>query len=132
MTFRPTNTLSISLKPSYSKNDHELQYISQTDMNGDARYIFGTIDQKVKSMSLRVNFSITPYLTIQYWGQPFTASGDYSDFKMITNSRADEYSDRYHNYTTDQIRLDDEIYYVDEDVDGNDDYGFDNPDFTVG
>jgi len=130
MTFRPTNTLSISLKPSYSKNDHELQYVSQTDMNGDARYIFGTIDQKVLSMSLRVNFSITPDLTIQYWGQPFTASGDYSDFKMITNSRADEYSDRYHNYTSDQIRLEDEVYYVDENVDGNDDYGFDNPDFT--
>ncbi|MCK4880852.1 MAG: carbohydrate binding family 9 domain-containing protein, partial [Bacteroidales bacterium] len=84
MTIRPMNTLSISLLPSYSHNIQELQYVSQQEMNGDDRYIFGKIDQKVLSMSLRVNFSITPDLTIQYWGQPFTASGDYTDFKMIT------------------------------------------------
>ena len=131
MTFRPTNTLSISLRPSYSKNDHELQYVSQEDMNGDARYIFGTIDQKVLSMSLRINFSITPDLTIQYWGQPFTASGDYNDFKMITDSKADEYADRFHIYTSEQINLVEESYEIDEDVDGNVDYGFYNPDFTV-
>ena len=72
-------------------------------MTGDPRYIFGTIDQKVLSMSLRVNYSITPDLTIQYWGQPFTASGDYSEFKMITDSNADQFTDRYHIYTSNQI-----------------------------
>jgi len=131
MTFRPANSLSISLRPSYSMNDHELQYVSQADMNGEARYIFGTIDQRVLSMSLRVNFSITPDLTIQYWGQPFTASGDYSDLKMITDSKADEYSDRFHIYTTDQINLVGESYEIDEDMDGAVDYEFYNPDFTV-
>jgi hypothetical protein len=80
LTVRPINTLSITLLPSYSHSLRDLQYVSQTDMNGDPRYIFGSIDQKVLSMSLRVNFNITPDLTIQYWGQPFTASGDYSDF----------------------------------------------------
>ena len=130
MTFRPTNTLSISLKPSYSSSDRELQYVTQTDMNGDPRYIFGTIDQKVLSMSLRVNFSITPDLTIQYWGQPFTSSADYSEFKMITDSKAENFTDRYHIYTSDQISLEDNIYLVDENVDGNVDYSFDNPDFT--
>jgi hypothetical protein len=130
LTVRPMNTLSISLLPSYSHNENELQYVSQTDMNGDARYIFGTIDQKVLSMSLRINFNITPDLTIQYWGQPFTASGDYSDLKMITDSKADQFTNRYHIYTSDQISLEDNIYLVDEDVDGNLDYGFENPDFT--
>jgi len=131
MTFRPINTLSISLRPSYSTNDHELQYVSQTDMNGEARYIFGSIDQKVLSMSLRVNLSITPDLTIQYWGQPFTASGDYQDFKMITDSKAEGFNDRYHLYTDDQISMDDDNYLIDEDLDGNVDYSFGNPEFTV-
>ena len=131
LTFRPTSTLSISLKPSYSQNDHKLQYVGQEGRNGDTRYIFGTIDQQVLSMSLRVNFSITPDLTIQYWGQPFTASGDYSDFKMITDSKAEEFTDRYHIYTTDQIDLVAESYDIDENGDGNVDYSFYNPDFTV-
>ncbi len=100
-------------------------------MNGKDRYIFGTIDQNVLSMSLRIDYNITPDLTIQYWGQPFTASGEYTDFKMITDSKADEFTDRYHIYTSDQISLVDDIFEVDEDVDGNVDYSFYNPDFTV-
>ena len=131
MTFRPLNTLSISLYPSYSHNLDELQYVSQTAMNNDPRYVFGSIDQKVLSMSLRINFNITPDLTIQYWGQPFTASGDYSDFKMITDSKADQYADRFHIYSGDQISLDESSYEVDEDLNGAFDYSFDDPDFTV-
>ena len=130
MTIRPMNTLSITLLPSYSHNLHELQYIGQRDMNGDPRYIFGKIDQKVLSMSLRVNFNITPDLTIQYWGQPFTASGKYTDFKMITNPKAERFTDRYHIYTSDQINLVDDVYEIDEDVDMTVDYSFGKPDFT--
>jgi hypothetical protein len=131
MTIRPINTLSISLLPSYSPSNRELQYISEEDMNGEARYIFGTIDQKVLSMSLRINYNITPDLTIQYWGQPFTASGEYTNFKMITDPKAGQFIDRYHSYTTDQISFADDIYQIDEDMDGNMDYSFDKPDFTV-
>lgn len=131
MTIRPINTLSISLQPGYSTNNNDLQYVSQRDMNGDARYIFGSIEQKVLSMSLRINYNITPDLTIQYWGQPFTASGEYTDFKMITNPRADRFSDRYHIYTSDQISLVNDTYEIDEDGDMNADYSFGNPDFTV-
>ena len=131
MTVRPVNTLSITLLPSYSQTYHELQYVTQSDMNGDDRYVFGTIDQKVLSMSIRVNFNITPDLTIQYWGQPFTASGEYSDFKMITDPKAGQFSDRYHIYTSNQISLDDNEYRIDEDQDLNVDYSFDNPDFSV-
>ena len=131
MTIRPLNTLSISILPSYSPNLHELQYVSQQEMNGEARYIFGKIDQKVLSMSLRVNYNITPDLTIQYWGQPFTTSGEYTDFKMITDSKADQFTDRYHTYTSDQISLEDDLYEIYEDGDMNMDYSFGNPDFTM-
>jgi len=131
MTIRPMNTLSITLLPSYSHNLHELQYVGQRDMDGDPRYIFGKIDQKVLSMSIRINFNITPDLTIQYWGQPFTAAGEYTDFKMITDSKADRFQDRYHTYTDQQISLVNSSYEIDENIDGNVDYSFSNPNFTV-
>jgi hypothetical protein len=131
MTFRPMNTLSITLLPSFSQNFSELQYVSERDMNGDPRYIFGKIDQKVLSMSLRINYNITPDLTIQYWGQPFSASGDYSEYKMITDSKADRFQDRYQIYNEQQIDLVDENYEIDENLDGTMDYSFDNPDFTI-
>ena len=46
------------------------------------RYILGGIDQNTLSMSLRIDFILTPELTIQFWGQPFLACGDYSDFNI--------------------------------------------------
>ena len=131
MTIRPMNTLSISLEPSYSAEVQDLQYISTEEMNGQERYIFGHIDRKVLSMSLRVNYNITPDLTIQYWGQPFIASGDYSKFKMITDPKADEFSDRFHVYTSGQISLVEDVYNIDENMDTQVDYKFDKPDFTV-
>ena len=131
LTIRPINTLSISLFPEYSHNLQELQYISQEEINGEERYLFGSIDQRVLSMSLRINFNLTPDLTIQYWGQPFTASGEYTDFKMITDSKADEFTDRYQLYSSAQISLEDDTYLIDENGDLATDYSFDKPDFTV-
>ncbi|MEZ5071014.1 MAG: DUF5916 domain-containing protein [Bacteroidales bacterium] len=95
LTVRPSDALTLSLEPQFSTERNVLQYIGQEEMNGENRYLFGTIHQRVLSMSLRVNYNITPDLTIQYWGQPFVASGDYSEFKRITDPRADRFADRY-------------------------------------
>lgn len=130
ITLRPLNTLRISISPEYSVRRDEFQYITQRSFNDEDRYIFGKIDQKVLSMSLRLNYNITPDLTIQYWGQPFIATGEYSDFKMITNPKADELSDRYHEYTGEQITKEDGYYGIDEDTDGTYDYDIGIPDFS--
>jgi hypothetical protein len=128
---RPMNTLSIDISPSYSYSYSELQYIGGRSFNNEDRYLFGTINQKVLSISLRVNYNITPDLTIQYWGQPFGAAGEYSDFKMITDPRAEKYADRMHIYTNGQITFTDDYYDIDEDIDGANDYGFNDPNFNV-
>jgi hypothetical protein len=130
LTVRPLNTLSIVLSPAYTINDQELQYVTREEFNDEDRYIFGHIDQKVLSMSLRINYNITPDLTIQYWGQPFVASGEYSEFKMITDPKAEEFTDRYHLFSEQQISLAEDTYEIDENMDMNMDYNFDNPDFT--
>ena len=131
LTIRPLNSLRISLSPGYSIRNDEFQYLTNGTINDENSYVFGKIDQKVLNMSLRVNYNITPDLTIQYWGQPFVASGSYSNFKMITDSKADELADRYHEFTSQEISLTDDYYNIDENNDGTNDYGFDNPDFNV-
>ena len=132
LTYKPTNTLVLSLSPSYLKSFEELQYVDQTKFGNEDRYIMASIDQRVLSMSLRVNFNLTPDLTLQYWGQPFIASGKYYDFKYITDPMASEYHDRFETYTSDQITLHDDGYYsIDEDRNGGEDYRFGKPDFNV-
>jgi len=133
LTYKPTNTLVVTVRPSYYTAYDELQYVSQTSFNGHDRYMFASINQKTLSMSLRVNFNLSPDLTLQYWGQPFIASGKYYDFKYITDPMASEYHNRFSVYDpADQIRLVDNSYYsIDEDRDGTDDYAIGKPDFNV-
>ena len=81
-------------------------------------------------MSVRLNYNITPDLTVQYWGQPFLAAMDYSRFKAVTDPRAETLAGRYHLISEDEMTYDsdDDMYLVDEDYDGITDYSFDNPD----
>ena len=132
ITFKPTNTLNITVSPSYRKSFDELQYVSQISYGTLDRYVFASIDQKTISMSIRLNFTLKPDLSLQYWGQPFIASGRYYNFKYITGSLASEYKDRFAVYSPSQIELvDNEYFSIDENNDGNEDYSIGKPDFNV-
>jgi hypothetical protein len=82
-------------------------------------------------MSLRANYTINPDLTIQYWGQPFVSRGRYSNFKQVTDPLAKNFDDRITPYNDNQISLADNTYSVDENLDGNVDYTFSDPDFSL-
>ena len=131
--YRPVQALKININPGFNVFKNELQYVTQEDFNNGKRYIMANIDRKTLNMSLRINYNITPDLTIQYWGQPFIATGKYSAYKYITDSRADKLNDRYQIYTNEQISYDpvSEIYLVDDNADQTVDYSFDKPDFNV-
>jgi hypothetical protein len=136
MEYRPVNTLTISVEPEWSRTQNRLQYVSTLSLTSGVytpRYIFASIDQKTLGMSLRIDYNITPDLTVQYWGQPFFGSGSYSDFKRITDPVADELGGRYENFSPYQIeyRSADDEYAIDENLDSWVDYSFSNPDFTV-
>jgi len=128
---KPTNYLRLALNPGFSKSFSELQYISKTSFGSEDRYVFGSIDRKTISASFRVNLNLSPDLTLQYWGQPFIATGKYRDYKYITDPMADNYNNRFHVYTASQISSDKDGYYIDEDSDSNIDYEFGRRDFNV-
>jgi hypothetical protein len=129
-SYQPTNALRVSAFPSYGINNDKLQYIDNIDVNGDTRYLNGEIEQRTLSMSLRVNYNINPNLTVQYWGQPFISRGRYSNFKNVTDPSAQNFDQRITLYEDEQISLDEDIYSVDENLDGTIDFDFDDPDFS--
>jgi hypothetical protein len=132
VNIKPSNSISISVDPDYGYGIGELQYMNTVDYNGEKRYLFGEIDQKTMTLTFRFDITLTPELSIQYYGQPFVSSGKYSKIKMITNPRANTYSDRFHIYAPNQISYNsaNEIYEFDENSDGNTDYSTDKPDFN--
>jgi len=133
INYKPVNALSVSLSPNFTSSFSNLQYIEQNSYGSADRYIFGAINQTVLGVSLRINLTLTPTLTIQYWGQPFIASGLFSDLKYITDPMADQYSDRFHSYSDDQIDCYKADGYcdIDENTDGIVDYSVGYPDFNV-
>ena len=130
ISFKPTNWLVVSFSPGFSKSFSELQYVTSLNANGAEKYIFASIDRKTVNTSFRINLNLSPNLTIQYWGQPFFATGSYYDNKLIVDPMAHNYNDRFKNYSGDQISLNGNTYNVDENGDGIIDYNFGKRDFN--
>ena len=126
-----TDGLNLSLSAQWNRGNREDQYVTSRQLDLDRRYVMGEILRKTLSFTLRVNYNITPDLTIQYYGQPFISRGIYSDFKFVGKPLAYNADKRIPKYTDDQISYATgaSIYYVDENLDGNIDFSFSNPNF---
>lgn len=129
---RPMNALSISLDPAYSQGSNVLQYVETTKMNDEPRYLFATLDQKTVSFTFRLNYTFNPELSLEYYGQPFISAGKYISFKRTTATNAEQFTDRYHVFSGNEISYNasGNNYAIDENNDGNTDYFIDNPDFN--
>jgi len=132
IAYRPTNSIAISVEPSYGIQNTEMQYVSTTGTTEDPAYVFASLDQTTLSFTLRVNYTINPELSIEYYGQPFVSGGEYTSYKMVTDSHADKFRDRFHVFAPDEISYDSgsNSYNIDENSDGSSDYSVGNPDFN--
>lgn len=131
LTIRPSNLISISVEPEYIHSQNELQYIDIVGTNESPAYIFGSIDQKTLSTTFRINYTINPELSIEYYGQPFVSAGKFDDFKKIILPDGDRFRDRFHTFGQDEITFDasSDTYLIKTDANGTD-YSFGNPNFN--
>lgn len=129
VTVQPTNAINISLSPFYEKRTRLVQYVTNLEYQGEPRYINSSVEQKTLSLSARVNYTILPNLTIQYYAQPFISRGQYKDFKHIVQPIWDDFHDSYVLLDTEYDEAEG-IYRVDENGDSVVDYEFRNPDFN--
>ena len=125
------DALNVSLATEYSKRPNKTQYITQKDFLTTKRYILGTIDNQTFRSTFRINYTINPNLSLQYYAQPFISRGRYSDFKYVTDATANRLSDRFQLYNNTQVQFDQGTYYFDDNLDGLNDYNMSNPDFSI-
>jgi hypothetical protein len=92
LNLRPTSFISASAGLFFNHNDQLSQWVENTD---DGRYVFGRIDQRTVSLTTRLNYTVTPNLSVQLYAQPFVSAGDYSEFKQLVDGRARDYGSRY-------------------------------------
>ncbi|MEQ9405873.1 MAG: DUF5916 domain-containing protein [Cyclobacteriaceae bacterium] len=133
LTMRPTDALRISISPNINWRRNDLQYVDQAfdSATMSTQYVLGRITQKTIAMSIRANYNVTPNLTIEYWGQPFVAKGEYSQFKRAHIPNSETYEDRFRIFEEGEIsNPDDNTWQVFESGSADPDYEFGNPDFS--
>lgn len=133
ITIRPVDALRITLSPNFNSRRNDLQYVdnSYDSASQSIKYVLGTVNQKTFRMSIRINYNITPNLTLEFWGQPFIAEGKYSQFKTVEESNSENYDARFRSiegeYSYDE---DDGLYSVNSSQDSSPDYQFIDRNFS--
>ncbi|MEO0507418.1 MAG: DUF5916 domain-containing protein [Bacteroidota bacterium] len=130
ITYQPLNALTLSLSPAYTDTQDKLQYVTTASFNDSSRYVLGEISQETFSIPLRVDYILTPTLSLQYWGQPFISKGVFDGFGRVENPIAPRFDERLATYTTEQLQRVEGSYQIDENLDGDVDYAFSDPDFA--
>ncbi|SKB65291.1 hypothetical protein SAMN05660841_01719 [Sphingobacterium nematocida] len=131
MVFRVGNHVRVAGQFNYSWNKDNLQYVgtvrpSDNPDNANA-YILGRMDQKTYGVTLNLQMNVTPDISIQYYGSPFTSTATYDKFKLAQNMDAKRYEDRFVDFV-DQALTEVNGGYVG--ATGNHTYAFKNPNFS--
>ena len=127
-----TDALQLNTDIDFMKTRTALQYISTQDLGLEKRYLLGELDRSTLGMTLRLDWTITPEFTIQYYGSPYISTGAYGDMKRIVDPRAESYDALYHILGDQEMTFDSENneYHIDETGDGAAAYSISNPDFS--
>ena len=95
VTVRPNGSLAMALHASINRARRDAQWVQNLDDEDGPHYVFGRLDQTTVAISARVNYTLSPTLTLQLYGQPFVSAGGYDRFRELVDGRAEAYDDRY-------------------------------------
>jgi hypothetical protein len=92
--------LQASVGANISNDHNDVQwYDNITDGSGQTHYTFAHLDQRTVAMNVRLNYTATPDLTFEFYGEPFTTTGRYSNFREVSDEPgAARFTDRYMPY----------------------------------
>ncbi|HEU4749404.1 MAG TPA: DUF5916 domain-containing protein, partial [Gemmatimonadaceae bacterium] len=91
--------MSSSLRLNWSRNISDNQYYGTFTDAAGSHYTFAHLDQKTTSLTARVNYTLTPDISLQTYLQPFISKGTFTNLRELSPTpRADDYDDRYLPY----------------------------------
>jgi hypothetical protein len=133
---RPSASVTIDAGPSVSGGHTLAQYVrSVADTTAAAtlggRYVFGDLDLTEWSMPIRINWTMSPRMSLQVYAQPLLAVGDYTQFKELRQPRTFTFARFGADAGTIAHDPASDVYTVDPDTDGpGRAFTFANPDYN--
>ena len=90
--YRPSSAIDFSVGPNYNVARSTAQYVQSVSdplatATYDGRYVFAELQSHELDLTLRVNATLSPALSVQLYAQPFTFAGAYSSFKELAQPR---------------------------------------------
>ena len=129
ITMRPVNTLLLSMNIDYSNKTDRLQYVDSELINQTNRCILGRLNQETLGLTFRIDYNITPEISLQYYGSPFATQGTYDEFKVVTKPGDKNFNNRF-RIIKNPLLVNGNTYQIDENNDNKADYSFKKPDFN--
>jgi hypothetical protein len=84
----------------YWGQDNTQWFGNFTDASGITHYTFAHLDQRQVSLSTQLSYALTRDLTFEFYGQPFVATGHYTNIRETSATPgAAHYDDRFRPYT---------------------------------
>jgi hypothetical protein len=101
LQFRVSSRFSASANLSFEHSISDDQWFENITPAGSAttHYTFARLDQNTLRMTGRLNYTATPTLSMQVYAQPFISSGDYSNWRELSDPLAPRYPNRYKAYS---------------------------------
>ena len=98
--FRAGGQLNGSVYASYGRNIDDQQWLGNFVDGGVAAYTFARLYQATTSVTFRLNYTLTPNLSLESYFQPFVSTGEYTNWRALRDGRAQDEDQRFRPYTT--------------------------------
>jgi Domain of unknown function (DUF5916) len=136
VVWRAASSLSFSIFPNFSRTHTIGQYVTErldpsATTTFGARYLFSELSQQTFSATIRMDLALTTDMSLQWYAEPFLATGDYIGFKELAEPATYNFL-TYGVTGASSIREEDGFYFADPDGSGvAPEIVFRNPDFRL-
>jgi hypothetical protein len=131
LRLQPSPQWQLTIGPQYERGLDPQQYVTTlgggTAATYGSRYVFARVDRSTYSMQARLSYTFKPDLTLDFYGEPFAASGRYANFGELAAART-SLTRTYGTAGTTLTTLPDGSALV---TDGDATFGLQNRDFNV-
>ena len=98
--FRVGGQLNGSVKFGYGRTIDDQQWLGNFSDSGATSYTFARLSQSTSSVTTRLNYTITPTLSLESYLQPFVGIVEYADWRALADGRSKDNALRFRPYTS--------------------------------
>lgn len=88
-----------SINAGYGRNINDQQWNGNFVDGAVTNYTFARLYQNTSSVTARMNYTITPTLSVESYLQPFVATGEFTNWRALADGRSRDVDTRFRPYT---------------------------------